>query len=61
MAEDRQKRQKSFKIHSYNAYVWPGISKTVFKIILAQILRKLKIYGIDIWGHQEWRLVALEW
>ena len=33
--------------YSQNAYVWPAISKTVFKIFLAQILRKLQIYGVN--------------
>ena len=54
MAEDRQKRQKSLKIHNQNAYFRSGISKTVFKILLAQILRKLQIYGINGGGRQEW-------
>ena len=58
MAEDRQKRQKLFKIHSYNAYVWSGISKTVFKIFLAQILRKFQIYCIIGGGRQEWQETA---
>ena len=43
------------QIHSYKAYVWYGISKTVFKIFLDQILRKLQIYGVNGGGRQEWR------
>ena len=60
MAGDRQKRQKLFKIHSYNAYIWSAISKTVFKIFLAQILRKLQVYGVNGGGRQEWWLAALK-
>ena len=41
---------KSYKIHSYNDYVWSEISKTVFKIFLAQILMKLKISDVNCEG-----------
>ena len=55
MVWDRQKRQKLFKIHRQNAYIWSEIYKTVFKIFLTQILRKLQIHGVNGDGRQEWR------
>ena len=50
MALDGQLQQKLLLKHGQISYVWSKISKTISKIFLAQILRKLQIDGI---GQQE--------
>ena len=42
-AKNGSDRHKLFETPTLNAYIWYKISKTGFKIFLAEILRKLQI------------------
>ena len=44
--DNPDKTAKLFSIHRQDAYVLSEISKTVFKIFLAQILSKLQFNGV---------------